>query len=164
MTAPTLRLITGLVCLTAPACRKSDGATPPLQFPVMLQAYTPGGITDSVVCNLSVTFPFANSIPSAWSGTAAVRVTRASSRNFAATRADTTLTDAAVEIASRTGDSLRVSIRGPVTLDFDGRFGFIYQPREATGQWRCDDRVPLARAGPGEAAGVWSLFVAFPID
>jgi hypothetical protein len=79
---------------------------------------------------------------------------------------DTLLMNVPVEIASHAADSLRVTIGGPAPLVLDGKVAGdngTYS-RGATGRWRCDDRLPLARAVPGEASGEWHLFVAIPID
>jgi hypothetical protein len=136
----------------------------------MLQAFTssatPAGATDSIVCSIFIAFPFGDSIPSAWSGQVTVGVTRYTLRGTAGPLRDTLLTNVPIEIASHATDSLRVTIGGPAPLVLDGRVAGdngTYS-RGATGRWRCDDRLPLARAVPGEATGEWHLFIAIPID
>jgi hypothetical protein len=156
-----------LLCLSA--CRSSDIPTPGFSSQVMLQAFTsaaPAGATDSVVCSLHVGFPFGDSIPSTWSGRATVSVNRYTLRGTAGPLRDTLLYDVPIEIASHAADSLRVTIGGTAPLVLDGRVGGgnDSHSREATGRWRCDDRLPLARAVPGEATGQWFLFVVIPID
>ena len=157
-----------LLCLTA--CRKSESPTHGFSSQVMLQAFTssaaPVGTADSIVCSIHIAFPFGDSIPTSWSGSATVGVNRYTLRGTAGPLKDTLLTEVPIEIATHAADSLRVTIGGPAPLVLDGRVlgtNATYS-RSATGRWRCDDRIPLARAVPGEATGEWHLFVAIPID
>ncbi|MFL5608914.1 MAG: hypothetical protein ACJ8AD_20830 [Gemmatimonadaceae bacterium] len=161
------RLIAALLCLTG-SCRNPDW--PAYHAPIILQAFTStaasAGATDSIVCSVYVQLPIADTIPSAWSGQATVRVGRWTVRATATPPKDTLLADVPVEIASHATDSLRVTISGPAPMVFDGKFigDAAAYPREATGTWTCDDRVPLASAVPGKATGLWLLFPARTID
>jgi hypothetical protein len=166
MLSRLVHLIPALLSLTA--CRQSDW--PAHSAPIVLRAFTasvaPGGTTDSIVCSITVSLPIADSVPSAWSGTATVHVSRWTLRGTAGPPKDTLLTDVPIEIAARATDSMRVTIGSPSPIVLDGRIvgtDAAYS-RGATGVWRCDDRVPLARLVPGEATGAWHLFVALPID
>jgi hypothetical protein len=161
-------LIAAALLCVCTSCRDQDW--PAYRAPIVLQAYTSSaasaGATDSIVCSIYVNFPIDDSIPTAWSGQADVRVSRWTLRGTPGLPKDTALAGVPVEIASLGADSMRVRIGGSAPMTFEGKFigSDAAYSRDATGQWTCDDRVPLSQSVPGRATGVWYLFVERPID
>jgi hypothetical protein len=116
---------------------------------------------DSIECTIAATLPLADSIRTPWTGTTSVRVRRTRKAQAGTVTTDTVATGVTIDLTRDTADSLHIAIHAPFSIVLDGRV--VSSPYEASGIWRCDDRIPLSGVAPGEANGAWYLSANRPI-